>query len=350
MSVNIPTDDYYIKNVGSELNVDIHGPGAQEWVHQWAFHTDDQQDWKIQRQNDGYYTIRSEFGSNKYIGISTYSIGTDNVKLYSTISDDTKWKIYTINGKLFFEPKNGVGKVLYAPDSISGTELQLEYMSYTISSRNKWIFEVKSSTPLEGQKWNNWCWAASARMFVNHYYNVPDSRSQNDAVNAVLGNVIDYGADNSGALKAGNYYRSGSIIINDLNLISSDGERFSENDLKHFIDDNHVVFIGRGVYNSTGRERGHATVIVGYTTLFINGNLQYRYIIYDPWPDPKPNPWNSPIITNGQPTTASYQWICNGQNGYGVNTDHYPDYSVWDGFVVVQTSYSGNVLDPIRNQ
>ncbi len=351
MSVNIPTDDYYIKNVGSELNVDIHGPGAQEWVHQWSFHTDDQQDWKIQKQNDGYYTIRSEYGSNKYIGISTYSIGTDNVKLYSTISDNTKWKIYTTyNGKLFFEPKNGAGMVLYAPDSVSGTELQLEDMSYTLSDRNKWIFEVKSSTPLEGQRRSKWCWAASARMFVNHYYNVPDSRSQNNAVSAVLGSEANDGANNVGALKAGNYYRSGSITINDLNLISSDSKRFSENDLKHFIDDNHVVFIGRGVYGASGREGGHATVIVGYTTMFINGNLQYRYIIYDPWPNPQPDPWNSSIITNGQTTTASYQWICNGQNGYGVNTDHDPDYSVWDGFVVVQTSYSGNILDPIRNQ
>lgn len=344
MAVNIPTDDYHIKNIGSELNVDIHGPGAQEWVHQWSFHADDQEKWLIQKQIDGYYTIRSEFGLNKYIGVSNYLVGMDNVKLYSSISDDTKWKIFTtFDGNLFFEPKNGEGMVLYAPDSILGTELQLEYMSYTASNRNKWIFEVKPSTILEGQRWCRWCWAASSRMLVNNYFAIPDVRTQNEAVKAVKGSVVNEPATIGETANAGKYYRSASTSINELNLTTGVWNIYSESTLKKFFDDGHVVCILRGWYPDGARDGGHFTAIVGYTTIFINGNLQHRFIVYDPWPNPEPSSWTAPVITDGQIKTVSYQWICNGQNAQSV-MDSDVDTGRWEGFVVVQTNYSNDVI------
>lgn len=348
MSANIPTDDYYIKNIGSGLNIDIHGPGEQEWVHQWTFHTGNQEDWKIQKQSDGYYTIRSEFGDKKYIGISSTSTGSNNIKLYTSVSDNTRWKIYiTCDGKLFFEPKNGIGKSLYAPDSVSGTELQLGYLSSSVSNRNKWIFEVKSSTPLEGQRWSQWCWATSARMLVNHYQSVPDSRTQNNAVNAVKGSVIDVGGTITDARAAAGYYIDEDTSNNDLELENHTGYRLTQPDLKKFIDDGHVVYIARGHYSiSNNRNGGHATAVIGYTTEFNNGNFEYKFVINDPWPNPSPFPTSTPLITNGQLRIVSYDWICNGRKG--LNGDPSDD-GIWDKYMVVQTGYSQNEYSPIYN-
>ena len=80
----------------------------------------------------------------------------------------------------------------------------------------------------------------------------------------------------------------------------------------------HVIYIARGTYINSVRAGGHAMVIVGYTTEFVNEEMKYRYIINNPWPATEPNPWNYPIITNGQIETLSFEWICNGhhaQNG-----------------------------------
>ena len=129
---------YYLKNIGSDCYMDVDGPGAQEWVHQWQFHGDSQSRWYIQKQADGYYTIRSEYGNKKYVGISTQSTGEDNIKLYTSISNQTRWKIFADkNGQLIIEPYNAAGKVLYARNSSSGTELRLNLIS-SLNSYCRW--------------------------------------------------------------------------------------------------------------------------------------------------------------------------------------------------------------------
>ncbi len=135
----IPTDVYYVKNIGSKKCIDIDGPSAQEWIHQWDLHAGAQVRWKIQKQSDGYYTIRSEYGSKYYIGVSNAASDVNNIKLYSGISDKTKWKLYRNNaGSLIIEPKTASGNVLYAPDSLSGTRLQLSTLSASVSNRSLW--------------------------------------------------------------------------------------------------------------------------------------------------------------------------------------------------------------------
>lgn len=130
---------YYIKNVGTSKYIDIVGPVAQEWVHQWTAHTGLQEKWTFQRQTDGYYTIQSQYGNRYYIGISSTATGENNIKLYSGISDNTKWKIFELSsGQLILEPKTAVGKLLYAPNSNTGTVLQLSAMGLTTAIRNKW--------------------------------------------------------------------------------------------------------------------------------------------------------------------------------------------------------------------
>lgn len=347
IAVDIPTNSYYIKNIGTGLNIDIHGPAAQEYVHQWSFHISDQEDWIIQKQNDDYYTIKSKYGDQKYIGISSSAIDVDNIKLFDNITNDTKWKIYTTyDGKLFFVPKNATGKVLYAPNNLIGTELQLSWISTLVDQRNEWIFEVKSSTPIEGQRWSNWCWATSARMLTKHYESVSDVRTQNLAVTAVKGNMVNDGGLLYEAREAVGYYHDEDIYNNDYDFDEHYDYILSESDTRRFIDDGHVIYIARGQYINSIRMSGHATLIVGYTTEFIDGEMIYRYIVNDPWPASPPNPWSSPVITNGQIKKLSFDWIC---NGHHAQVGEQQDDGIWDRYLVINTSYSGNTMTPEWN-
>lgn len=143
---NIPNSIFYLKNIENSLYIDIDGPGAQEWVHQWSLHTDPQEKWRIKKQDDGYYTIQSEYSLKKYIGISNTNIETNNIKLYSSVSDAARWKIFsTYDGKLIIEPKTAPGKIMCSPNSTAGQELQLSYL-YTndTSHMNKW--QLKTAT------------------------------------------------------------------------------------------------------------------------------------------------------------------------------------------------------------
>ncbi|WP_303804440.1 DNRLRE domain-containing protein [Ruminococcus flavefaciens] len=138
-SSTLLTGNYFLRNNGTMEYMDIDGPGAQEWVHQWTAHTGLQERWTFQKLNDGYYTIRSLFGNNYYVGISTTATGIDNIKLYSSVSDNTKWKIFELSDKhVILEPKTAVGKILYVPNSTIGTELQLSLMGADLSNRNQW--------------------------------------------------------------------------------------------------------------------------------------------------------------------------------------------------------------------
>lgn len=131
---------YYIKNNGSLMYADVHGPTEQEFVHQYTFHTYSQESWTLQSQSDGCYTIRSHYGNQKYVGISNGSTGVDNIKLFSGISDDTKWKIYINTDKEYLiEPKNATGRVVLSPNNNVGTELRLCYLNEANSS-SKWRF------------------------------------------------------------------------------------------------------------------------------------------------------------------------------------------------------------------
>ena len=117
---------YRIQNVGTSQYLDIHGPNAQELVHQWTTSTGEQQKWLIQKQSDGYYTIRSQYGDNKYVGISNTNTGESNIVLSDEITDYTRWNIYvTYNNKYIFEPKMAAEKSLYAPNTSTGSEMQL---------------------------------------------------------------------------------------------------------------------------------------------------------------------------------------------------------------------------------
>ena len=130
---------YYLKNIGTLKYMDIKGPVAQEFVHQWTFHTGSQEKWTVQRQSDGYYTIRSKYGNKYYVGVADASTGTNNIKLYSSISNSTKWKIFEFGSDyVVLEPKTAPGKLLCAPSAGTGVELQLSLMGASMPSTNQW--------------------------------------------------------------------------------------------------------------------------------------------------------------------------------------------------------------------
>lgn len=142
---NLSNGTCYLYNEGTGYYLDIHGPTEQELVHQWEYHTGDQMKWTFASDSDGFYTIRSKYGDEKYVGISSTSVGVNNVVLLSSVSDNAKWKIYLDEtGNFVFEPKNAKGRKLYAPDSLMGTELQLAYLSATSYSRDLWDTVIPS--------------------------------------------------------------------------------------------------------------------------------------------------------------------------------------------------------------
>ncbi len=269
------------------------------------------------------------------------------MKLYSEVTNNTKWNIYiNPSGDLFLEPVGQLGKILYAPNVSSDTELQLEWLSYSGSERHKWRFEVISNVPLEGQRMSSWCWAASIRMLTKHYFPVPDARTQNLAVSAVKGSELNEGGNTTEAIRAAGFYYSNNINTNELNLVSKSNVRMSEYTLRQFLNDGHVVYICRGRYKNNERKDSHATVVVGYTMIVVDGMPLYQYIIYDLAPLQQPRPWETPQITEGEIIKCSYQWICNGRNITSIDT---LDTSIWEGFIVVQTDYSNNTLSPVYN-
>ena len=143
---DIPYGSYYLKNAGSLGYMDIDGPGTQEWVHQWSKHTGLQEKWRIDQDSNGYYTMRSEYGAKKYVGISSTSTAEDNIKLYSSISDSTRWKIYkNASNALIVIPKSATGKVLCAPDDAVGTKLRLGAIhDLSTPNRSNWMLNKYS--------------------------------------------------------------------------------------------------------------------------------------------------------------------------------------------------------------
>lgn len=128
---------YYIKNIGTGKYIDIHGPST-DMIHQWTYHVNLQENWEITKLDDGYYTIRSLY-KDKYIGVANTRLGVDNINLYSSVSNQTKWVILkNSTGQYTFVPYNNIAYMLCAPNNLTGEELQLTNNNLS-NNYNKWI-------------------------------------------------------------------------------------------------------------------------------------------------------------------------------------------------------------------
>ena len=331
---------------------------------QYDFDGSDYEKWIFKLNTiTGYYSIKSVGSSNSsyYLAVKDDSSALDcqiviRNATESTLTDGMKWKVEkTTSGAYKIIPKTGEANdyVLATGTSFGTNNVNLVQGDFIQngSYRDEWFFEVRLNTTLEGQKWSNWCWVASARMFSNHYYNI--TRTQNQAVQFVKGVVVNEGGWENESQNAIGYYISNisGASLNMQNVISngsSNCRRYPENVLRHFLDDGHAVFITRSWYDGTTRTGGHSILIIGYVTKTVNNEVQYRYIIYNPWPASEPDPWDSPTVTSGQSYLRSYQWICNGLNA--LPDDGGTDHGIWEGYVTVVTSYSNDSVLPIWNE
>lgn len=337
----------HLQNVGSALYLDILGTGTEEVVRQRLLHKNPQQRWRFQQQSNGYYTIQSQYDTTYYIGITSTNTDENNVVLHESVSDSTLWKIYNDGNALLIEPKTAPGKVLCVPDSDHGTALQLCWMSSTVSNRNKWTIGVQWGVPLEGQQKSDWCWAAATRMLVSNYSTVPSNRTQARAVEEAATDSRNSGTYDD-AKRAANYYSSGDISTNPHGFIPYKNRILSEENLRSVLDDGHVLYISRGHYTEENeRGRGHAYVIVGYTTNIVGTELTYQFTLIDPYPENPPDPWDNPTSTTAQEKNKSYQWICNGRSVSAISGG---DIGIWDGFIVSDPVFTTDeTLAPIFN-
>lgn len=90
----ITNGNYYFKNKGSGLYLDVEGPSAAENanIQVWSFHTGSQERWQITYSGLGYYFVKSLF-SNKYMSVSGGSSVSAAIIQVSTQSEASKWKI-----------------------------------------------------------------------------------------------------------------------------------------------------------------------------------------------------------------------------------------------------------------
>ncbi len=354
LPASIPSDTYYIQNSTTLQYVDIHGPYEQEFIHQWTFANTLQSKWDIQRQSDGYYTIRSKFGQKKYIGVANTNVAENNIKLYNGIENKTKWQIFCLqDGKMIFAPKTDQTKALYATSDICGSELRLVKLAAPVSDRDKWRFNVKLPIICEGQQMEKWCWAACARMLVNHYYAVPAERDQKYAVDVVKNNtdpdlVIDQTGTLDEIIQATGVYRSNDKNSTELGIVKKKNQIYGKQTLKRIINDNHPVLTVRLDYTNHQLINGsHVSVVVGYQSFFKNGNLDFHFVICDPMADEVPSQWNEPFSHEGQTFTRSYSGICYGENGETNDGKH--DRGLWIHSLIVDPTNLYETIDPVKN-
>lgn len=201
--VNLSNGVYYIKNIGTGKYIDIHGPYTDK-IHQWIFHEALQENWEITRLDDNYYTIKSLL-NQKYIGVENTNTGVDNINLYSTVSNQTKWMILKNSSNQYaFVPYNRTSYMLCAPSDFTGAELQLTDTSLS-NNYDKWtlIEQLQRSdtnfiqnietrcfaSPYgpytdEGTTINQWNFlSSSARKWIfekqsDHYYTIKNDYAQ----------------------------------------------------------------------------------------------------------------------------------------------------------------------------
>ncbi|XMB71870.1 RICIN domain-containing protein [Mycoplasmatota bacterium WC30] len=144
--VNISNGTYFIQNMDTRRYADLCGPSTADGaiIHQWDLNASNLtnisswRQWEFTKQSDLYYTIKNVY-SNKYLGLDTSTLA---IKQYSSIADNTKWKIYPIS--TFTIPNNNgdpqtVTEYIFVPKGYS-------YPPYSYS------FGVEAGTDVNGRE------------------------------------------------------------------------------------------------------------------------------------------------------------------------------------------------------
>lgn len=156
------------------VQYDFEGSASQRWIF-------------TLNSSTGYYSIRSANSAYHYMAVQNDSTFNDMPIVImgateSTLTDGMKWRGTKLpDGAYKITPKTGEANDYVLATSTSfeinnAGLVQGDYINNN-SYRDEWIFEMRSETLLEGQRWSNWCWVASARMLSNHYYSLPNDRT-----------------------------------------------------------------------------------------------------------------------------------------------------------------------------
>lgn len=308
------------------------------------FSMEQEQQWEITHDGDGYYTIRSICGeTGGYLGYEMNEANNDEI--LSRANDqysDTRWKIdRNEDGKYEISPKDNQGYMMQAVHAGSGAlcvELDENATQY------RWIL-VNTEHILDAeyiaQETDAWCWIASAKMFLMHHIPLPhfgDSEDQTqlacamyfyDPTSTKYSSIYDMG----GSPKAAVDYYLGTTDY-PLNVTYVQKQIFSKETLMQFIDEGHVLIINRQWYDAkdNGYEwdennPGHMYVLTGY--VWIEGTVWF--VLLDPGPGAE----------SGAAKLMTYEKLC---CGYDKSDDEVGDTGFWWGSVVVDPEFDYETL------
>lgn len=162
--VDISDGTYFIQNFETRKYADLCGPSTADGaiIHQWDLNASNLSSisswrkWVIHKESDLYYTIKNVY-SNKYLGLES---STGAIKQYSSIADNTKWKIYetdtdsTVDAPEYIITPKGSS---YAPytyvigveDGTNSNGKDLQLKDYSSDSRITWDFTDATMTYIE---------------------------------------------------------------------------------------------------------------------------------------------------------------------------------------------------------
>lgn len=333
---------YYIRNVGTNKYADVKGPSTSSGalIHQWDFHTSNQEKWIIEYvpNSGGYIRFKSAY-SNLFLGIDPSN--TTVVKQYEA-NNYTSWKIdrtssgnYILTNKATENSNNVLSVPLGTPTN--GTNLtQLTYTN-NLDYNDEWrILSTISSVQLEAQQQELWCWVAAARMSsMKHMQSYVSQASAAVFIKQGIRTLTPTEEQIQASNDTGTLNETQHVIEYILGMENDDyyyciSQIYDEVTLKSALDLGYPVIITRGWYRNDGvRDGGHATVIYNY--YYDSTKNVYLYEIFD----------SDSIVGT---YSKSYTNICNGRiEGFqGEKTDR----GKWEGIVVYKI---GDYMNTIPN-
>lgn len=308
------------------------------------FDDNDSQIYIFEYYDDGYFRIKSK-QNNLYLTVPGGSTALETSVTHQEWAindrDGQQWMVVpTMNGqyKLYTKAASNLDPLPVLCAKEDGIK-QDKWVDGNNSFYDEWSIGqicVAQDIELEAQSEGKWCWAAAALMFAKNYY--PSiSVTQSQIVEAIKGSVVNDGGTASDMRNAVSFCIDsvGGTLDLDTSLDFTSVNQhlvlpnsiYSEENIMRFLDDGHVLLIGRMWINEDASiQEGHAVLVYGYC--YMNG--QYYFLIKDPGPE-----------DIGRHSILSYTMLCNGLNAESNDqSDSEGAVGWWVETIVAETSYS----------
>ncbi|MFC1952135.1 RICIN domain-containing protein [Chloroflexota bacterium] len=151
-----PSSDYYqIINRNSGLTIDATGKSDRANIHQWIYYGFDNQLWKFEHVDNGYYKITNKY-SGKVLDVLSYSKDDKANVIQYTWNNTTnqRWRLHKIrDGHLVIINENS-GKVLDIKDGTRGNGGNLQQYRRRDSGNQTFEIQIANSPATDaGQLW-----------------------------------------------------------------------------------------------------------------------------------------------------------------------------------------------------